>query len=186
MLTSSRLEHTLPSCVPHLSPRALSSTAIDERPAENCRRGFLGAPAAAWGRGSPHRGPCPPARAGCFLKRGAGGADGGWRQSSGLKGRPPPLVRLCAGVTWSPLLFLLAPQRGPLVRALLASYCSQLPPPAGQSGLQSLVVSLYSVAQGDVCAGASTRVKGPRIPASPLGRRANSHAWSRPPQSSWE
>lgn len=127
----------------------------------------------------------PPGQA-ASLNGGAGGADGRWRQSSGLKGRPPPLVRLCAGVTWSPLLFLLAPQRGPLVRALLASYCSQLPPPAGQSGLQSLVVSLYSVAQGDVCAGASTRVKGPRIPASPLGRRANSHAWSRPPQSSWE
>lgn len=95
---SSRLEHTLPSCVPHLSPRALSSTAIDERPAENCRRGFLGAPAAAWGRGSPHRGPCPPARAGCFLKRGGrwsrwGVAPKQWLERSA----PSPGEAVCRG-----------------------------------------------------------------------------------------
>lgn len=90
VLTSSRLEHTLPSCVPHLSPRALSSTAIDERPAENCRRGFLGAPAAAWGRGSPHRGPCPPARAGCFLKGGQVEPMGGGAEAVAWKVGPLP------------------------------------------------------------------------------------------------
>ena len=76
-----------------------------------------------------------------------------------LGGLPTPLAALCAGTMHSPLLSLLAlrSDRWFVAFLYLIAYCCP-----NCAYLQLLLVSLYFVAGGDVCPGASTLVKGPR------------------------
>ena len=67
------------------------------------------------------------------------------------------------GILHVTLLLLPGPQKWQLGFGLFVSYCSYFSPTAyGCSYFQSLTVSLYSVAGGYICPGASTPVKGPR------------------------
>ena len=72
-----------------------------------------------------------------------------------------------ARITHSPPLLLLAAQKWQLVCGLFVSYCLVVPTEHACSYFQSLVVSSYSVAGGEVFLSARTLVKGPRsqVPA---------------------
>ena len=85
---------------------------------------------------------------------------------------PTPLVVvLCAGLMEKSLPLLPAAQKWQLVCGLFVSYCSQLFPLHLCSYFQSLLVSLYFVAQGNICLGASTLAKGPRSQPISLSHR---------------